>query len=657
MRFLRFFFTLLPGILLVGREKYGYLLVLLILQSVSCAVPAIYVATNGDDLNAGTRSYPVASLNKAIELSRLAKTKKIIIGEGHYYNVSVILSVMDSGLQISGQPGKEVYLYGGKPLKNWRTVGKWFVADVPGTYDRSWDFRILIVNDSIRPRARLPEIGVFVHQNKWPYEWQSSQGGWSKKPTNEELTTLYYNPKDLGSWLNTRNAELTIFHSWDDSYVGLQSIDTLKHSLTFTYPSTHPAGAFASGVGKASSYIVWNIKEGMKHPGQWYLDRTVEKIFYWPYPDEKISDIEALVPTQNQVFVFEKGTHNMKLENLKISCVGAPMSNPGYGTGKILGAIQATEIDHLTLRNISINNVAGWSIKVKGSFINISDGVFSNTGAGGISYRGTNNRIERCLIHDVGRLYYGSAGIGGGGKKNTISHCELYNIPYAAINGMGSQSLAEYNLIYNFKLELVDGGAIYDGSVDSTIYRNNAALFKNNNTIIGWTYYFDELSKNCIIENNLAINTISPVHNHMAHDIIIRNNLLIDQRKQFINSYLCSNICITGNTFVADTIIFVSPTGEPLSKDKASYNYIFQKYYNANGMVEFKGNKLYCDTIMKAVLHMYDTNRFENFDSPENIHISNKNKRQLLRDILPEEYGQTGYRKNFSEVFKEMTSD
>ena len=329
----------------------------------------------------------------------------------------------------------------------------------------------------------------------------------------------------------------------------------------------------------------------MKHPGQWYLDRTAEKVFYWPYPYEKISDIDALVPTKNQLFVFEKGARDIRIENLKISCAGAPMSNTGYGTTEIQGAIWAAGAKHLNFKNISVENVAGWAVKVEGSAIEISDCEFFNTGAGGVAYKGKNIRVERCGIHDVGKLYFGAVGINGEGEYNRVSHCELYNIPYAAINGVGNNSLAEFNLIYNFKLELKDGGAIYSGS-DSTVYRNNAALFKKGNTIEGWTYYFDELSKNCIIENNLAVNTLAPVHNHMANGITVRNNLFIDQGKQRINSSLCSDMHFTGNTFVADTIVFSAPTGEPLSKARSSYNFVFQKFYEANGIVEFKGNKI-----------------------------------------------------------------
>ena len=35
----------------------------------------------------------------------------------------------------------------------------------------------------------------------------------------EELNTLTYRPEDLGAWLDARNAEVTVYHMWDESVV------------------------------------------------------------------------------------------------------------------------------------------------------------------------------------------------------------------------------------------------------------------------------------------------------------------------------------------------------------------------------------------------------------------------------------------------------
>ena len=638
------------------RINYGFILMFLVLLFVSCTRSAIYVTSKGDDKNFGTRSKPVASIDRAVEISRLSKAKKIIVGEGSYYDVSVTLTPVDSGLIISGEQGEKVLLNGGKALTNWTNEGDWFVADVPGSRNRSWDFRILIVNDSLRPRARLPETGGFLHQTKWPYSWQSSQGGWSKKPTVEELTTLIYNPDDLGSWLDVRNAELTVFHMWNDSYVGLQSMDTIKHSVTFSSPASHPAGAWGTtgSENAGSRYIVWNIREGMKHPGQWYLDRSKEKLFYWPYAYEKISDFKAFIPDRNQIILLEKGVRNITLENLDLSCANAPMAR----TTNLDGAILAPGISHLAIRDVNIKNVAGCGIRINGSDISVTDCEIAFTGTTGINYRGKNIHIERCGIHDMGNLLFGAVGINGAGEHNIISHCELYNIPYCAINGVGSGSVAEYNLIYNFKLVMKDGGGIYCFTGDSTIYRHNAVLLdRGNNTIEGRSFYFDEMSKNCIMENNLAVNTLYPVHLHMANETIIRNNIFIDQSYQGINYRLSSNARFYGNTFVADTISFNGPVGEPFSdKEKKSLNPVFLKYDGANGITEFQNNILVSQKTLQRVQRVYSTNRIEDFNLRDSRHVSGLKERNLLQSTIPEGFGQSGYRNNFSEIFIKLNS-
>jgi hypothetical protein len=622
---------------------------------VSCSQPAVYVSPEGDDLHAGSLNNPVATIQKAVELAALNQIQHIIVGEGDYYNVSVNIGEKDSGLVISGETGKIPRLSGGKRLENWKRNGKYLEVHIP---DEEWpelDFRILIVNDTLRERARLPEKGAFNHKNEWPHQWQSSQGGWSQKPTEQDLTTLYYNPEDLGSWLDPNNAEFTVFHAWDDSYTGVSSIDTTSHKIIFSNKLTHPPGAYASWAGeKTMQYIVWNIKEGLTQPGQWYVDRTSRKVVYWPLPHEKEDNLNAMIPVENHVFEIEKGTKNVTLQNMHIMCAGAPVSNTGYGTYAITGAIIADKADNLHLINLTIKNVAGWALKLTGNNISVTDCEFSYTGAGGLSYNGENIRIERCGLHDLGKLYFGAVGIMGGGSKNLVSHCELYRIPYCAINGLGKHSVAEFNLIYDFKQMMVDGGAIYCYGGDSTIYRNNVVMYSQGNTTEGWTYYFDELSNNCIMENNLAVNTIVPMHHHMADGVTIRNNLFIDEGHQKISYPLSSNLQFSGNTFIADELLFSGPNGETGTVAKETLNAVFQKYYNCTGITKFTGNQFYTNSTRHDVLHVYNRIRTEDFSFTGQ---DGNELHQPYVDLVevPENFNNTGYRGNFRQLYLQMT--
>jgi hypothetical protein len=201
---------------------------------------------------------------------------------------------------------------------------------------------------------------------------------------------------------------------------------------------------------------------------------------------------------------------------------------------------------------------------------------------------------------------------------------------------------------------MVDGGAIYCYGGDSTIYRNNAVLFSKGNTTEGWSYYFDELSVNCIMENNLAVNTIVPVHHHMADGITMRNNIFIDEGHQKISYPLSSNLKFSGNTFVAEEILFSGPTGEIGSTEKSTLNPVFQNYFDCNGITGFEGNNFHTKNIRHDVLHIYNRIRTEDF----NLAINEGNTTGLYEPpAIPEYFRQTGYRRNFDQVYSNMTQD
>ena len=67
-------------------------------------------------------------------------------------------------------------------------------------------------------------------------------GGWQRRPTHEELTTLQYRTGDLGDWLETTNAEITVFHMWDESCVGVAGHYLARRTLTLA-----PAGGVSTG--------------------------------------------------------------------------------------------------------------------------------------------------------------------------------------------------------------------------------------------------------------------------------------------------------------------------------------------------------------------------------------------------------------------------
>ena len=185
-----------------------------------------FVAPDGQDRNAGTKESPFATLVRARDAARERGTnqvRRIVVRGGSYYDVSLLLDARDARISIVAEPGEKPMLYGGRRVTGWEKDGdKFYAARLPGVTVRTWDFRHLVVGNQMRPRARLPRTGEFEHLSRFGASWHSTVGGGFRGADKPELKMkLKYKPGDLGPWLDVNNAELTIFHQWDDSIVGL----------------------------------------------------------------------------------------------------------------------------------------------------------------------------------------------------------------------------------------------------------------------------------------------------------------------------------------------------------------------------------------------------------------------------------------------------
>ncbi|NQT02046.1 MAG: right-handed parallel beta-helix repeat-containing protein, partial [Planctomycetes bacterium] len=449
-----------------------------------------YVAVNGDDswsgrlprANAKRTDGPFATLEAACKASRKLGTKrqkKIIIQQGRYFfDKPLVLTDRDAGLSIESAPGARVYIYGGRKIIGWKKwhghpAREFYAAELPGVKSGSWDFRALVVNGRFCPRARLPEKGYFEHLSNFNVPWMSTTGGgWKRKPTKEELTTLKYRPEDLGPWLDINNAEVTVYHMWDESMVGILVMDTVSHTLTFTNPSGHPPGAF--GVKK---YVVHNVREGLTRPGQWYLDRSAGKVVYWPLPGEDMAKVEAFAPTIESIIRIEgtkdKPAGDITIRGITLSVTTTPLEAGGFGAGKFEGAVTIASARNCRLLELEIVNVGGQGIKASGSGLRIERCNVHHTGACGIRCSGTSNVVIDNHIRNVGLTYPSAIALQGGGRDCEISHNEIHETPYTAINWGGQNNRIEHNLIYHAMQELHDGAGIYCFAGKGLILRGN----------------------------------------------------------------------------------------------------------------------------------------------------------------------------------------
>jgi hypothetical protein len=358
--------------------------------------------------------------------------------------------------------------------------------------------------------------------------WMSTTGGgWKRKPTDEELTTMKYEPGDLGPWLDIRNAEITVYHMWDESLIGVAAHDPNAQTLTFSAPAGHPPGAF--GVRK---YVVWNVREGMTEPGQWYLDRTRGRVVYWPRPGEDMSKASVIAPAVESIITLrgtrENPVKDITIRGLTLSATTTPLRAGGFGAGRFDGALTATNVHDCTFADLEILNVGGQAIKVSGSNLRVERSRTHHVGACGIRFNGDAVTIADDEVHDVGLTYPSAIALTGGGRDCRISHNHVYNTPYSAVTCGGRDNIIEGNRIHHAMQELHDGAGIYCFGGKGLILRGNFIYDIVDTGGYGASaYYLDEQSEGCVVEKNLAINVVRPSHNHMATGNTIRNNVFI----------------------------------------------------------------------------------------------------------------------------------
>ena len=538
-------------------------------EAVRASVPVksgtYFVAVDGSDSwsgrlskpNADRTDGPFATLRAACRAAQKQGTKqsrKVVVQSGQYFfDEPLVLDNRDAGLTIESAPGAEVCFHGGRKIVGWKKDGeKFYSTELPGVKSRKWDFRALVVNGRFCRRARLPEKGFFKHLSSFNVPWMSSTGGgWKRKPTSEELTTLKYRPEDIGPWLDINNAEVTFYHMWDESLVGLAVMDTESRILTFANPSGHPPGAF--GVNK---YVIWNVREGMTRPGQWYLDRTAGKLVYWPLPGEDMAEAEVFAPTIESVIRIQ-GTEksparDITIRGLILSVTTTPLKTGGFGAGKFDGAINVNSAVNCQLIGLEVANVGGQGIKASGNDLRIERCYVHHTGACGIRCRGTGCIVSDSHIHDIGLTYPSAIAMQGGGKDCRISHNEIHDCPYTAINCGGERNRIEHNLIYHAMKELHDGGGIYCFAGKGLVLRGNFIRDIIDTGGYGASaYYLDERSENCLVEGNLSLRVARPSHNHMAKNNTIRNNAFISDADARLTFPKSSNYIFEKNVICA----------------------------------------------------------------------------------------------------------
>ncbi|CAG0927105.1 hypothetical protein TFLX_00353 [Thermoflexales bacterium] len=212
------------------------------------------------------------------------------------------------------------------------------------------------------------------------------------------------------------------------------------------------------GLGMAQPFAVLNLLEEIDTPGEWYLDRSNGRLYFWPPANLNGSDIAVSLLAAPLVQI--SNANDIQFDGVSFELSRGDLIN-------VSGS------NNIRLVNCTFRNTGGDAIELtSSSHSGVEYGVVANTGSGGVVLAGGSrpaltaggNYVRNTAIQHFGRwdrTYRPGVRLSGSG--NIVEHNEILDAPHAAILFSGNEHQIRYNEIGYVVREANDAGAIYAG--------------------------------------------------------------------------------------------------------------------------------------------------------------------------------------------------
>mgnify|MGYP000027179657 FL=1 len=526
---------------------------------VSCAnETVIYVDSSAKTTTAdGGIDAPFTTVEEALAQVRQLREDgnrdavSVVFRSGQYFfDRGFLLDEAMSNLQLKAYPQEMVVFTGGVkiPLNHVRPgkIGdnEVLTADLSDLPVSDWGEikNVGFLRPSQNSWAELFVNGKPMHLSRWPNEGMIRMG----KILDEGAIPRYndfsnrgavmaYDSARISGWEFRPDMWMAGYFRWGyaDDALRIKEIDKAKKTI-------HTDGATLYGFYSGYAWNKWyafNIKEETDAPGEYYLDKQENKL-YFISPDEEVESLQISV-LEEPFFDLWKA-RNVSIEHITFECSRAVM-------------LSLCETEEVEIAHCNFRNSGSWAIQVglgikpfkdykheglgepvRGCVGNLQQHIyidtdfdrkggknnridhcnFYNLGSGGISLAGGNrknlipgnNMVSNCIFHDNNRIersYRPAIHLTDAG--NQVVNCEIYNTPSMAVLMHGNNHLLEYNYIHHACLEVEDQGAFYYGRNPSecgTVLRNN--LFAHIPDIYSTcAVYHDDGAGGLTVENNI----------------------------------------------------------------------------------------------------------------------------------------------------------
>ena len=527
----------------------------------------IVVSCDGDDSADGTYQYPLKTIAAAKEYAKSLKQTvsepiNIWLRQGTY-RLSSALNFNSEDMEnvtYKAFPSEKVEISGADQISGFSetTVNgvRAFVVDY--AYDGDTDGHNTLYNGNVRlKRPTWPESGEFN------VDHVNSDDAINVGNTYYALNTAFYaKTSEILNFRNIKDVDVRIMHWWKDELLPIDSVDISSGRITVQKAASMTVNA-------GDRFLYENVFETLNSPGEWYFDRTEQKLYYIPFDGETAETTVLHFGKINQLIKID-GCDGISFDGITFRDTDWRMQS-GENANELSGALKyysdmsqacfdvpcAVTVErskNVAFKSCDFHMIGGSGLRFGNGTSNCSVTAtrFKDIGGNAVYIRGVNDQsstdkthditVKDCLIETYGRIFNNAVGILLIHAYNcNLEYNEIHDGYYTGIScgwvwgyssNISNNNLIANNLIYDIGQGwLSDMGGIYTlGMQPDTVIRNNVVYnvgcSNDSKGYGGWGIYLDEGSSGIDVFRNLVYNCSSDgFHQHYGKFNNIYNNI------------------------------------------------------------------------------------------------------------------------------------
>jgi hypothetical protein len=490
---------------------YGYKFIsLVILFFVASTVYSydFYVSPKGSDLNSGTKTEPLYSLQKACEEAQKLIQKKgypeeginILIAGGNYTinktltfhrclrgkdSKPIIFKAYDEKAIFEG--GSNINLSSAKAvddpsilsLLNENARGEVYSVEIKNPEIKSLLEKGSIglsFNGKMMTLAKYPNIG-FGHIDKI-----IDKGAVYAKNRTKGEPPDYNMQSPVGGIFTVLNKNIS---AWESEFQRIQKAEVIGYLSNDWYKENHRVASIHNGQIQLLDYsryglgvkkeiprrfIIENLLCELDSPGEFYFDQDSNNLFFWPF--DRLNKDSNLTIGSGPAFADLREASNIKFENITIE-----------GVSKGAAVFNIKDCNNIEIAGCIIKNCSIPAVVVEGGskcgirscdIYDVPQHLILNGGDTKTLTPSGHYAINNQFTQVQATGYYGKIEIKGVGQ--IFQHNLVHNFIGQIMTVSGNDHLFEYNEFFNVGIEEGDGGCIYSGAEMwswGNVYRHN----------------------------------------------------------------------------------------------------------------------------------------------------------------------------------------